>query len=601
MLTKPVRPTTTALFASVVCALAVVGPARAAAPPNDNIADATEVSGLPVDITASTVGATREPDEPTNGGNSVWFRWVAPTDTGATVDLVECVKETVPTSVALEVFLDSPVFGLVRTDQVFHADAGRVYWIAISTPRDQPEDPDICVRLRPGPANDDFAEAAPLNGFPVSATYQSSSAVGAPTVEPGEPDPSGGQFNPPLPGSVWYSWTAPVSGPVILRVCGGGVVSVYTGARVNALTGWGTRSSREHVCAGNPGAILTLSVVEGESYRIAITGPTNRLRLLIGTQLAVLAGRRPALLYTAFPGDTDALKLRLSGAGGGRALLVDADGVTAANGCEASAPTAQLRCRIPGRADVALDVDLKDRNDTADVDLLRSVRRSPLWRRVSGGDGNDTLAGSAGAYRLGRGWTGGLMLLGGPGADRFAGGPGYESIRGGPGRDVIRPGAGSDVVAAGGGADRILATDGLSDRIDCAAGRDRARLDGIDLPRRCERRILRSPARAVPTYAEVSNSDGEDDPHLNIVIACPIGVNGRCATKVTAAVGRHRAMTRRVRVRAGRLTTVTTYKFSFKVVRRGVRVTAITRRGRGGPVKCTRRLPVYDNQYFGEG
>src|ERR1700755_489741 len=56
--------------------------AFAAAPPNDNFADAEVVSGMQVHIVRSNLEATKEASEPNHannvGGKSVWFKWTAP-------------------------------------------------------------------------------------------------------------------------------------------------------------------------------------------------------------------------------------------------------------------------------------------------------------------------------------------------------------------------------------------------------------------------------------------------------------------------------------------------------------------------------------------
>jgi hypothetical protein len=396
----------------------------------------------------------------------------------------------------------------------------------------------------------------------------------------------------------------------MLRACGSlYVVAVYTGNRLDSLSSVFTRRARgndaqsEASCGGVAGVSVRLNAAAGEIYRIAVTAPGD-FQLLVGTQLASLAGTRPALLYTAFPGQNDNLKLRLTGVGPERALLVEAEGVGVANGCQADVLPGRLRCPVPGRTAIALDADLGGGNDSADVQLLAPGRQpdeEPVVRRVLGGDGNDTLAGSAGAYGFDTGWVGRLSLIGGRGNDSILGGRGSDSVRGGPGADRIDPGGGTDAARGGSGADRLRSVDGSTDRIGCDAGRDHARLDGIDLPaQECERRRLASPPRAVPVSAVYSNDTGDDDDHLVISIGCPLDVERGCATKIRVAVKPDRTITRRLRLRPGRSGIVQTYTFSERFLRRGVRVTATTRRRRGATLKFTRRLPVFDDRYYGE-
>jgi Ca2+-binding RTX toxin-like protein len=62
-------------------------------------------------------------------------------------------------------------------------------------------------------------------------------------------------------------------------------------------------------------------------------------------------------------------------------------------------------------------------------------------------------------------------LIGGPKADNLTGGRGSDLLRGGKGNDLIR------------------AIDNQRDRVLCGPGFDRAKVDGIDIVRGCERLI----------------------------------------------------------------------------------------------------------------
>ena len=97
--------------------------------------------------------------------------------------------------------------------------------------------------------------------------------------------------------------------------------------------------------------------------------------------------------------------------------------------------------------------------------------------RVGGGPGNDRLRGSAGRD----------ALHGGAGNDRLSGGAGNDRLTGGSGNDRLAGGGGRNRLSAGAGSDRVDARNGRPDRVDCGAGRDRARVDRSDRLRRCER------------------------------------------------------------------------------------------------------------------
>jgi Ca2+-binding RTX toxin-like protein len=105
---------------------------------------------------------------------------------------------------------------------------------------------------------------------------------------------------------------------------------------------------------------------------------------------------------------------------------------------------------------------------------------SAAGRRVLlGGGGRDTLTAT----------PDGAFLHGGNGRDRLIGGARADNLTGGRGRDLIRGGKGRDLVRS---------IDDFRDRVSCGPGFDRAKVDGIDRVRGCERLIAvkrRGPVR----------------------------------------------------------------------------------------------------------
>jgi hypothetical protein len=611
-------------LAALALPMAVPAGAASAPPPNDNFDQAQEIPGLPAEATGSNVDATREPDEPNHanqgGQRSIWFKWTAPRDVGVSIGGCATPPDYSRGQPAyLAVYVQTARFGLVEQRQSgFRALAGQVFYIAAASRREQDTDPAVCFRLLPGPPNDDFAAATTLEGFPTSGVQGRSSDHGAATREPGEPAHEGSSPTSSPPSaeeSVWFSWKAPADGPVRVRQCGAsGVLGVYTGDRVDALTRVATRhssgsgASGRGGCGSMVGGSVLIDASAGQVYRIAVT-TSGSFQLFVENQVTVASvGRQPFFLYTAFPGQADDVKLRLVGAGADRALLLQASGMTAANGCHADASSGGLRCPVPGKAAVGVDIDLRDGNDRADVRLPgrgRSSGEGEPYRRVDGGEGDDTLTGSAGFYSLNAGWRREVTLLGGPGADRLRGAWGYDRLQGGPGRDRIDGGAGSDRLDGGRGDDRLVGIDKASDTLRCGAGRDRARLDGFDLPTGCERRDLGSPARAVAVGAAIDDGgDGSDEDHLAIAIACPIDAKPVCRARVTAPVGGGRTSNRRIRLEPGRSGWATDYSVSYgamnRLVGRSIRVTVTTRGRSGAKLKFARRLPVSDTRYHGE-
>src|SRR5918994_5539031 len=89
--------------------------------------------------------------------------------------------------------------------------------------------------------------------------------------------------------------------------------------------------------------------------------------------------------------------------------------------------------------------DLSDRITAGYVDNTNTfvgLKNIPI-RTLSGGDGNDALAGSAQPD----------VIDGGPGDDDLDGFGGDDSLRGGEGNDTLRPNVGTDTMVGGDGVD----------------------------------------------------------------------------------------------------------------------------------------------------
>ena len=279
----------------------LLAPAAFGAPPgNDDFANREVLSGsLPIEVTWSNVEATKEEGEPFHGGlgskgHSVWFEWEATSDGFVTVGNCDSDFTTV-----LAVYTGTAVDGLTQvagnyataggsgcsTDltwgrqTTFEASAGTDYKIAVDgdsfyVPPQEPPSGEgtfgLQIALTPVPANDDFADAMPLVGSVeeepgAKSAFYWASAQGYnwnADKEEGEPEHAGD----PGGASVWYSWTAPATGPVSISTCAGKplLVGFYTGASVGALTPVGTH---DFATCG-----VTAKVVAGTTYRIAVDG-----------------------------------------------------------------------------------------------------------------------------------------------------------------------------------------------------------------------------------------------------------------------------------------------------------------------------------------
>jgi hypothetical protein len=106
-----------------------------------------------------------------------------------------------------------------------------------------------------------------------------------------------------------------------------------------------------------------------------------------------------------------------------------------------------------------------------------------------GGAGEDLLVGGLPTSDL-DGGPGPDELVGGDGPDRLRGRAGADRITGGRSGDGIVGGRGIDDVFGGADDDRIAVNDGQRDLVRCGPGRDRVRVDSLDMVRGCERVIL---------------------------------------------------------------------------------------------------------------
>ena len=103
----------------------------------------------------------------------------------------------------------------------------------------------------------------------------------------------------------------------------------------------------------------------------------------------------------------------------------------------------------------------------------------PTVENVTGGAGNDTLTGNAGAN----------TLRGGPGNDTLIGEAGADKLYGSGGSDVLDGGADADVYTAGGGNDFLYNDDGVAETVNCGPGNaDDAEVDSaaVDIFIGCE-------------------------------------------------------------------------------------------------------------------
>lgn len=139
------------------------------------------------------------------------------------------------------------------------------------------------------PANDAFA-----NRFSLGANYQTSTSgsnVGA-TKESGEPATTGGRTSG---ASVWWTWTAPASGNVVINTIGSSfdtLLGVYTGTAVNALT---SIAENDNASVSTAQSQVSFNAVAGTVYQIQVSG---RVRFGTATGSIYLSLSMPGFLPT---------------------------------------------------------------------------------------------------------------------------------------------------------------------------------------------------------------------------------------------------------------------------------------------------------------
>jgi Ca2+-binding RTX toxin-like protein len=113
---------------------------------------------------------------------------------------------------------------------------------------------------------------------------------------------------------------------------------------------------------------------------------------------------------------------------------------------------------------------------------------------VEGRGGDDLIAPQSDYAKA----AGRRVLLGGEGRDTLVatpdggflhGGNGRDRLTGSSGRDNLTGGRGNDMILGGKGGDLIRAIDDRKDRVSCGPGLDRAKVDGVDRVKGCERLI----------------------------------------------------------------------------------------------------------------
>jgi hypothetical protein len=262
MMRKAARWPAILLIGFVIVATA---PAAFASPPdNDNFVDAAVVSSLPFADSGDLAGMSSEPDEPSHAclpmpAPTVWYLYTAPTSGHIRVDLG---GSGIPVSVVAYQSSGGGFGGLTLagcggalSPLVLAVAAESTYYLQVGMFTSGPTHMALTISEVPPPPNDNFADATPLAGAPVSATVDLTAA----TLEPGEPAPGGR----PVVASGWYSYTAAADGTLLVRAQPdpGRVLGVYTGSSLSGVT---------EVASGAGAPPLAFSAEAGRTYYLQV-------------------------------------------------------------------------------------------------------------------------------------------------------------------------------------------------------------------------------------------------------------------------------------------------------------------------------------------
>jgi hypothetical protein len=219
--------------------LLVPGVANAAPPANDDFDQAVPVTTPSFSTTQSAAEATEAADDPTTCygfHHSVWFTYTAPADGVLTATTAGSGYDTVLSAFTgsrgslSQVGCNDDAAGTPQSRVEFTVVRGTRYHFMVSAYRSGAVGSlTFSVTGSGTPANDAFADAAPVTSLPHAADVDLSTA----TVEPGEPGSVCGQS----PKSLWYAVTLPATTPVTLTPSTpDGRLTVYTGPTLTTLT-----------------------------------------------------------------------------------------------------------------------------------------------------------------------------------------------------------------------------------------------------------------------------------------------------------------------------------------------------------------------------
>jgi hypothetical protein len=221
-------------------------------PANDDFAQRALVPHLPALISGNLAGSSLEPAEPPRPAaavESLWWTWTSPSN-----GIVRLVSYR-----TVEIFRGESLASLrlvkaITGQGTFDVKAGQTYHF-----RSSGTELEACyASLGWLPVNDNFADRVRLTGTNLIIEANNSGA----TTEPGEPHPGGFVGG----SSLWWSWTAPQNGTLLLtrtNIQGTSFLAVFRGAKLTEL-------ERLYADDTEDSPPVQVPVQAGVSYQIAL-------------------------------------------------------------------------------------------------------------------------------------------------------------------------------------------------------------------------------------------------------------------------------------------------------------------------------------------
>lgn len=242
---------------------------------SDTFSSRTVLVGANVTAAGTNTSATIESGEPRNagvtGGKSVWWSWTAPTSgsysfstSGSSFDTTLGVYtgSSVNSLVAVA-SNDDEKSSVVTSRLAFTAIAGTAYQISVDGYKGASGQIYLAIQSHYVP-NDSFANRLPLSGANITGT---GSNLGA-SLETGEPKNGGVTGG----SSVWWSWTAPTTGPVSITTAGSTfdtTLGVYIGSSLTTLA---PVASNDDETKSIRTSRVAFTAMAGQVYQISIDG-----------------------------------------------------------------------------------------------------------------------------------------------------------------------------------------------------------------------------------------------------------------------------------------------------------------------------------------